>query len=80
MIGINERNLGRAGNPRSRRRKAWAVWATACGLAVQRASRLTTKNKFVKVSIMILMSLFVLDFDSSGLGSDLDPGSTFIQF
>ncbi|GBP22160.1 hypothetical protein EVAR_10670_1 [Eumeta japonica] len=32
-----------------RRRKAWAVWATAHGLAVQRASRLTAKNKFVKV-------------------------------
>ncbi|GBP49839.1 hypothetical protein EVAR_83788_1 [Eumeta japonica] len=30
-----------------RRRKAWAVWATAHGLAVQRASRLTVKNKFV---------------------------------
>ncbi|GBP46417.1 hypothetical protein EVAR_95117_1 [Eumeta japonica] len=30
-----------------RRHKAWAVWATAHGLAVQRASRLTVKNKFV---------------------------------
>ncbi|GBP32262.1 hypothetical protein EVAR_86094_1 [Eumeta japonica] len=31
----------------AQRRKAWAVWATAHGLAVQRASRLTVKNKFV---------------------------------
>ncbi|GBP08109.1 hypothetical protein EVAR_2908_1 [Eumeta japonica] len=33
--------------PGKRRRKPWAVWATAHGLAVQRASRLTVKNKFV---------------------------------
>ncbi|GBP85728.1 hypothetical protein EVAR_69989_1 [Eumeta japonica] len=46
--GVMDGRVGQMFNSVSqRRRKAWAVWATAHGLAVQRASRLTVKNKFV---------------------------------
>ncbi|GBP59574.1 hypothetical protein EVAR_83293_1 [Eumeta japonica] len=40
-----------------RRRKAWAVWATAHGLAMQRASRLTAKTRHRLISTNIWEAL-----------------------
>ncbi|GBP58656.1 hypothetical protein EVAR_38117_1 [Eumeta japonica] len=45
---------GNIGHIFHRRRKAWAVWATAHGLAVQRASRVTAKKGLEKYTLPTL--------------------------